>query len=69
MPDLSNPAIDAEIIRRMASEHVRMALAPNEVDAVQSVLSSLLEEIRQIAPGDRAGAEPETSVTVEDWPA
>ena len=26
------------------------------------------EEIRRIAPGDRAGAEPEASITVEEWP-
>jgi hypothetical protein len=67
MPDDSSPAFDAETIRRMAAEAVRIALTPSEVDALRSTLNSLLDEIRKIAPSDRAGAEPESSITVEDW--
>jgi hypothetical protein len=69
MPDVPNPALDAETIRRMASEEVMLSLTPAEVDAVHSLLNPLLEEIRQISPRDRAGAEPEVSVIVEEWPA
>jgi hypothetical protein len=68
MLDDFRPAFDAETIRRMAAEDVRIALTPAELDAVRSTLNSLLEEIGRIAPGDRTGAEPEASVTVEEWP-
>jgi hypothetical protein len=68
MPDVPNPALDAETIRRIASEEVMLSLAPAEFDAILSVLNPLLAEIRQISPRDRAGAEPEVSVIVEDWP-
>jgi hypothetical protein len=69
MPNVPDAAIDVETIRRIAREHIMLALTPAEVDALQSLLSSLFGEIRAIAPGDRGGAEPEVSVTVEDWPA
>jgi hypothetical protein len=69
MPDVPNPALEAETIRRMAREQVMLALSPAEVDALHTVLNSLLEEIRQIAPRDRADAEPEVRVAVEEWPA
>ena len=68
MPDDSGPALDAETIRRMAAETVRITLTPPEVDALRPLLNSLLEEIRQVTPGARAGAEPEPGVTMEDWP-
>jgi hypothetical protein len=68
MPDDPSPALDAETIRCMAREHVRIALTPSEVDALRPLLGSLLEEIRRIALSDRAGAEPEVSVTVKEWP-
>ncbi len=68
MPDQPGPALDAETIRRMAAETVRITLTPAEVDALRPVLNSLLEEIRQVKSGDRAGAEPESGVTMEDWP-
>ena len=68
MPDDPNPAFDAETIRRMAREHVRITLTASEVDALRPLLDSLLEEIRRIATSDRAGAEPEVRITVEEWP-
>ena len=68
MPDETGPALDAETIRRMAAELVRITLTPAEVDALRPLLNSLLEEIRQVRPGDRAGVEPELGVTREDWP-
>jgi hypothetical protein len=68
MPDQPGPALDAETIRRMAAETARITLRPAEVDALRPLLNSLLEEIRQVRPGNRAGAEPEPSVTMEDWP-
>ncbi len=68
MPDVPNLSLDAETIRRVASEQVRIALTPADVDALQALLNSLLEEIRQVNSRDRGSAEPETGVTVEDWP-
>ena len=68
MPDEPAPDLDAETIRRMAADEVKITLSPAEVDALSKLLGPLLEEIRQIAPGDRAGAEPEASVVVEEWP-
>ena len=68
MPEAPKPALEAETIRRMAAEEVRLALSPSEVDALRTTLNGLLEEIGRIAPSDRAGAEPETSITVEEWP-
>ncbi len=65
---MADPAIEAETIRRMASEEVRIAVSPAEVEALRSLLNSLLDEIGRIAPADRAGAEPEVSITVEEWP-
>jgi hypothetical protein len=68
MLDDPNPAFDAETIRRMAREHVRITLTASEVDALRPLLDSLLEEIRRITTSDRAGAEPEGRITVEEWP-
>ena len=68
MPDEPAPDFDAETIRRMAAHEVKIALAPDEVDALSKTLGPLLEEIRKVAPADRAGAEPEGSFVVEDWP-
>jgi hypothetical protein len=65
---MADSAVEAETIRRMASEAVRIAVSPAEVDALRSLLNSLLDEIGRIAPDDRAGAEPEVSITVEEWP-
>ena len=67
MPDVPNPALEAETIRRMAAEEVKLALRPSEVEAVRTTLNGLLEEIGWIAPSDRAGVEPETSIMVEEW--
>jgi hypothetical protein len=64
MADEPAPDLDAETIRRMAANALKIALSPAEVDA----LSTLLDEIHKVASGDRAGAEPEVSVTVEEWP-
>lgn len=62
------PELDAETIRRMAAHEVKLALSAAEVDALSKLLGPLLEEIRAMSPGDRAGAEPEGSFVVEDWP-
>jgi hypothetical protein len=69
MPEAPQPALEAETIRRMASEEVMLSLTQTEVEAIHNLLISLLEEIRQISPRDRAGAEPEVSVVVQEWPA
>jgi hypothetical protein len=68
MPDEPRPTLEAETIRRMAAEEVKLALRPAEVDALRTTLNAILDEIGRIAPGDRAGSEPETAITVEDWP-
>jgi hypothetical protein len=68
MPDEPAPELDPETIRRMAAHVVKVPLTPGEVDALSKTLGPLLEEIRKVAPADRAGAEPESSVTVEEWP-
>jgi hypothetical protein len=68
MPDEPAPDLDAETIRRMAANALKIALSPAEVDALSTLLGPLLDEIRKVASGDRAGAEPEVSVTVEEWP-
>jgi hypothetical protein len=65
MPD---PTLEAETIRRMANEEVRIAVSPAEIDAVRSVLNPILDEIGRISLKDRAGAEPEASIIVEEWP-
>ena len=67
MPELPNPVLEAESIGRMAREDLILPLLPAEIDAVRTIVNSLLEEIRQIAPSNRAGAEPEASVVVEEW--
>jgi len=69
MPEAPNPALEAETIRRIASEEVLLSLTQAEVEALHDMLNSLIEEIRQVSPRDRAGAEPEVSVVVEEWPA
>jgi hypothetical protein len=69
MPEFPGPAIEVETIRRIASEDVTLSLTQAEVEALHNVLNSLVEEIRQISPRDRAGAEPEVSIVVEEWPA
>lgn len=68
MPDEPGPELDPETIRRMADHLVKIALSTAEVDALAKVLGPLLEEIRKVTPADRAGAEPEATVTVEEWP-
>jgi hypothetical protein len=69
MPEAPKPALEAETIRRMASDEVMLSLTQAEVEALHSLLNSLVEEIRQISPRDRAGAEPEVSIVVQEWPA
>jgi hypothetical protein len=68
MADNPKPSLEAETIRRIARERVRVALTPAEVDALQTLLNSLLEEIGQVTLPDRAGAEPGMAQGVEDWP-
>jgi hypothetical protein len=67
MQEVHRPALDAETIRRQAAEEVLIALTRAEVDALHTLLNSLLDEIRAIAPSDRAGVEPETTIMVEEW--
>jgi hypothetical protein len=69
MPDFPDPVIDVETIRRIAGEDVMLPLTPAELDAIHSVLNPLIGEIRQVTLRDRAGAEPEVIVVVEEWPA
>jgi hypothetical protein len=68
MRDVPNPSLEEETILRVAREQVRISLTPADVDALKTLLGSLLEEIRQVTRRDRGTAEPEVSVTVEDWP-
>ena len=42
-------------------------LTPAELDALHALLGPLLEEIQQVSLHDPAGAEPETSVVVQEW--
>ena len=42
MPDVPDPVLDAETIRRFAREEIMLALSPAEVDALRNVLNSLL---------------------------
>ena len=69
MPEHLNPGLDRETIRRMATEELLLALTPAEVEALHPLLDSLLGEIRLVSPRDRAGAEPELSVVVQEWPS
>jgi hypothetical protein len=68
MPDEPAPELAPETIRRMAAHEVKLPLSPAEVDALSKLLGTLLEEVRAVTPADRAGAEPEGSFVVEDWP-
>jgi hypothetical protein len=69
MPEVAGPPLEAETIRRMAIEEVMLLLTPAEIDALAAMLPQLFEEIRQILSHDRAGAEPEISASVQEWPA
>jgi hypothetical protein len=69
MPEFPDPVLDVETIRRIASEDVMLPLTPAELDAILSVLNPLIGEFRQVTLRDRAGAEPEVSIVVEEWPA
>jgi hypothetical protein len=69
MPEFLDPVIEVETIRRIAGEGVMLSLTQAEVEALHTMLNSLVEEIRQISARDRAGAEPEVSIVVEEWPA
>jgi hypothetical protein len=68
MPEFPDPVIEVETIRRIASEDVMLSLTQAEVEALHNMLNALVEEIRQISPRDRAGAEPEAGIVVEEWP-
>ncbi len=68
MPQVVSPSLTSETIGRVATEDLRLSLSPAEVDALRTLLNPLLDEIRQITPRDVAGAEPEASIVVEDWP-
>jgi hypothetical protein len=67
MPEFAKPNLEAETIRRIASEQVGISLAPAEIEALTTMLNGLLEEIRQIAPSDRGSVEPESGVVVQEW--
>ena len=69
MPEIAIGRLEAETIRRIASEQVGIELTDHDVSALKTTLDGLLEEIRQIAPSDRAGAEPESGVIVLEWPS
>lgn len=67
MPEAPKAALEAETIRRVASEEVMISLTQAEVDELHNLLNSLLEEIRQISP--RPGRhEPEAGIVVQEWP-
>jgi hypothetical protein len=69
MPEPPKPALEAETIRRWASEQVEIALAPGEIDALKTLLNDLLDEIRLMKPSDRASVEPESGIVVQEWPS
>jgi hypothetical protein len=69
MPDLPKPALEAETIRRWASEQVEIALAPGEIDALKTLLNDLLDEIRLMKQSDRGSVEPESGIVVQEWPS
>ncbi len=68
MSDVAKPAVEAETIRRCATEQVQISLSPSEIDAVKTLLGDLLEEIHQIKQSDRRSVEPESGVVVQEWP-
>ena len=69
MPDPPKPALEAETIRRWASEQVEIALAPGEIDALKTLLNDLLDEIRLMKQSDRGSVEPESGIVVQEWPS
>jgi hypothetical protein len=69
MPDLAKSTLEAETLRRVASEQIGISLSPREIDALTTMLNGLLDEIRQIAPSDRRSVEPESGVVVQEWPS
>ncbi len=69
MPDLAKPILEAETIRRFASEQLGISLAQGEIDALTTTLNGLFDEIRLMPPGDRRSVEPESGVVVEEWPS
>ncbi len=64
---MADPKVDAETVRRMAVEVTRIPLEPADVEPIRATLEGLLLEIGGIKAADRADAEPETAVIVEDW--
>jgi hypothetical protein len=68
MPDLATPTLEAETIRRFASEQLGISLAQGEIETLTTTLNGLLDEIREMAPSDRRSVEPESGVVVEEWP-
>ena len=69
MHELAKPILEPETIRRFATEQLGISLAPGDVDALTTTLNGLLDEIRQMTPGDRHSVEPESGVVVEEWPS
>ena len=69
MLDLAKPILEPETIRRFASGQLGILLAQGEIDALTTTLNGLLDEIRQMSPGDRHSVEPESRVVVEEWPS
>ena len=69
MPEPPKPALEAETIRRWASEQVEIALAPGEIDALKTLLNDLLDEIRLMKQSDRGSVEPESGIVVQEWPS
>jgi hypothetical protein len=67
MPEHLNSALDRQTIQRMATEELHLLLTPAEVEALHPLLNSLLEEIRQVSMRERAVAEPEPTVIVQEW--
>jgi hypothetical protein len=69
MHEPAKPMLEPETIRRFATEQLGISLVPREVDALTTTLNGLLDEIRQMSPGDRRSVEPESGVVVEEWPS
>jgi hypothetical protein len=67
MPEQAKPTMEAETIRRIASAQIGIALSLSETDAMATILNGLLDEIRLMAPIDRASVEPESGVVVQEW--
>ncbi|MEO6810443.1 MAG: hypothetical protein ABI353_15115 [Isosphaeraceae bacterium] len=59
--------VSAETVHRMASELIGLDLNDIEIHALLPLLRSLMDEIDDVGPDDRDGAEPAMTFEDEGW--